>query len=247
MKEKHSGLGINTSYFEMLTGEAVERDIIGAIQKTVDDLRARKGPLQILEAGCGSASVLSLPGDNVTGIDLSKQQLERNTLLNERICGDICTYEFEEAIYDILICWNVLEHVDDPKAAMENLTRSLGQSGVMLLALPNRKSLHGFVVRATPHWFHIFVVRHLLGKSWAGKNGRGPFPTTMRKTAEFEEISKLANSLGLEIALALKYEGNQQRRLAKRLTPLRWLLGMLRAIRGDDIAQSAMVFALVKG
>lgn len=232
--------------FDTLTQTAIERDVIAAMQSVVDRLRLAKGSLRILEAGCGSASVISFPGDRITGIDLSESQLARNTVLHESICGDICTHEFGGSEFDVVICWNVLEHVDDPKAAFENLSRALAPDGVMLLALPNRNSLHGLVVRMTPHWFHVFVVRYLLGKSWAGRNGRGPFPTTMRKTAEFEAICAHARASDLKISLALKYEGSQQRRLAKRLRPLKWVLQVLRVMQRDDATLSAMAFLLTR-
>lgn len=242
--KEHSITHILAQPFNTLTQTAIEHDVIVAMQTVVDRLRLEKGPLRILEAGCGSASVISFPGDRITGIDLSDSQLARNTVLHESICGDICTHEFGDREFDVVICWNVLEHVDDPKAAFVNLSRALASDGVMLLALPNRNSLHGLVVRMTPHWFHVFVVRYLLGKSWAGRNGCGPFRTTMRKSAEFGAICSHARASDLEISLALKYEGSQQRRLAKRLWPLKWALKMLRVMQRNDATLSAMAFLL---
>jgi 2-polyprenyl-3-methyl-5-hydroxy-6-metoxy-1,4-benzoquinol methylase len=74
---------------------------------------------QVLEVGCGSNSQLKFTKSNeVTGIDISKDQLERNSYLKNKILGDIQTYNFESKKYDLVICWDVLEHLDKPKMAI---------------------------------------------------------------------------------------------------------------------------------
>ena len=52
-------------------------------------------PVRLLEAGCGSASNLHFDKNaRVTEIEISRKQLERNAMLDEKIVCDIQYYEF---------------------------------------------------------------------------------------------------------------------------------------------------------
>ncbi len=68
-----------------------------------------------LEAGCGSASRITIPTSyHITGIDISQSQLDRNKSLNKKILGSLETHEFESESYDLIVCWDVLEHLQHP-------------------------------------------------------------------------------------------------------------------------------------
>ena len=71
--------------------------------------------LTLLEAGCGSMSHVGIEGvEKVVGIDVSEAQLARNTSLHEKIVGNLETYPLPENTFDVIVCWNVLEHIPDP-------------------------------------------------------------------------------------------------------------------------------------
>lgn len=66
--------------------------------------------------------------------------------------------------YDCIYCSGVLEHVDDFRAAFDELTRVLAGDGILLLGLPFRQAIH---MAPQDYWrFTEFGIRHLLGSSF---------------------------------------------------------------------------------
>jgi SAM-dependent methyltransferase len=96
-------------------------------------------PVQhVLDAGAGRDLPFSLPASaELTGIDISEQGLEENDRLDIRIVGDLQTCELPSAHYDVIVCWNVLEHLSHPLAALVNLRSALRPGGAMILSVPN--------------------------------------------------------------------------------------------------------------
>ena len=163
--------------------------------------------MKVLEAGCGSVSRLDLgPNAHIVGIDKSEDQLKRNTVLHQHILGDIQTYELKASEYDMIICWNVLEHLQHPEYALSNFAHSLKEDGIIILAMPNVLSAVGFLTKLTPLWFHIFLLRHLFGKKLAGTNGYGPFKTYMRLSISLPAIVQFAHKHNLAVEYSNKYD-----------------------------------------
>ena len=77
-------------------GEFRDMSPIEKLQNKVDELLGRKQRLKILEAGCGSKSHLQFENPYVVGLDISREQLDRNKQLSERIQGDIQYYDLAE-------------------------------------------------------------------------------------------------------------------------------------------------------
>jgi hypothetical protein len=48
---------------------------------------------------------------------------------------------------------------------------------VLILRMPDRNSVKGFVTRVTPFWFHMFYGKYIARFRPAGKTGFGPYPT----------------------------------------------------------------------
>jgi SAM-dependent methyltransferase len=195
---------------------------IARLQTVVDGYLNGRNEVSVLEAGCGSATRLNLHGKaKVVGLDVSEQQLARNTQLDERILGDVETYPLPANRFDMVVCWNVLEHVPHPDLAVANLAAALGDDGLLILAVPNAASLKGIVTKFTPYGFHLWVHRVLLGRREAGTEGRGPFPTFMRRSMSPPALVRAASARELKVEYLRLYEGDQQRRIRRRL----WLVG----------------------
>lgn len=184
------------------------------LQALLDErLRGRAG-LRVLEAGCGSTSHVRLPpGTTLVGIDISQQQLDRNPRLAERIRGDIQAYDLGTATFDAIICWDVLEHLPHPERALERFVRALRPDGLLVLALPHAFSFKGLVTKLTPHAFHVWFYRRILGQPLAGTEDRAPFPTFMRASIAPRRIVRFAETHGLARELVLLYEGGVQTRV----------------------------------
>jgi SAM-dependent methyltransferase len=149
----------------------MSRDIADAIrrQAPVERLQAfldaRLGDrpaLEVLEAGCGSAGYFRFGRvPRLTGIDISREALAANADLHERIAGDLETYDLGAARFDVVVSWNVLEHLGRPERAVERLARALRPGGLLVLGLPNLHSVKGLATKFLPHGAHVWVYRTL--------------------------------------------------------------------------------------
>jgi SAM-dependent methyltransferase len=169
------------------------------LQDFLDKLLDVKADITVLEAGCGSASFFHFkPKAHIVGIDISEKQLQRNTGLSERILGDIQWHEFQPSTFDVIVCWNVLEHLPKPKLALEKFAVAAKEDGIIVLGLPNVLSLKGLLTKYLPHRFHVLIHRYLFGKRDAGKDDIGPFKTYLRFSITPTAIKKFAVNNGLK-------------------------------------------------
>lgn len=156
--------------------------------------------VKILEAGCGSGTHFELLSNyKLTGIDISKQQLDRNKNLSEKICGDIQTYPLESESVDMVICWYVLEHLKYPQKAMFNFNNALKKNGLIVLAMPNIWSVKGIVTKFTPTFVHIWFYRYVAKRKMAGKDDLGPFKTYLKTSISPNNIRQFAEEKNLEV------------------------------------------------
>jgi SAM-dependent methyltransferase len=168
------------------------------LQTFLDKELRRFASLRVLEAGCGSASNLDF-GQQVSlvGIDISAKQLARNTVLEEKITGDIQYYRFADQSFDAIICWDVLEHLPHPELALRQFAQAIRDGGYVILKLPNVLSVKGLLTKFLPHTFHILVYRYFHGNKDAGKNDTAPFKTYLRFCISAGAIRKQAAQIGL--------------------------------------------------
>jgi SAM-dependent methyltransferase len=177
-----------------------------------DMLSARLGPktdLAIYEAGGGSTSFLPLGilrRAHVTVVDIDEDQIRNNDYAQEKILGDIQTYRFKPGSFDLVICYNVIEHLPDTRSALLRFCESLKQDGLVLIGAPNPKSLSGVVTKYTPHWFHVWYYRHVRGDKNAGKPGEAPFPTFFHPLVTLSKLEAFAKENGLEVIYRKEYE-----------------------------------------
>jgi SAM-dependent methyltransferase len=216
---------------------------VAAVQALVDAQSPPAGqPRRVLEAGCGSLSHLRLAGAHVTGIDISAAQLDRNPALDVKILGDLESYPLPAGAFDLVISWDVLEHLPAPERALANLAHALAPGGLLVLALPNRDSLKGLVTRLTPHRFHVWAYRRLWGIERAGEGDRAPFRTFLRPAVSAPAIRDFARRHALVIRSDMAYESLMQRRLRKNhpLVDLAFrAIGGLRFLTGGRVDPTA--------
>lgn len=181
---------------------------LSEMQALLDRVLAARPEARILEAGCGSTSMLRFPDSaRLTGIDISQDQLDRNTRIHEKILGDIEAYPLPESTFDVIVCWDVLEHLPHPERALANFARAIRPGGLILLAFPNPGSFKGWLTRVTPHAFHVWVYRHVFGIAWAGQPGHGPFETLFSPGMHPARIRSFAQEHALNVAYERLFEG----------------------------------------
>lgn len=180
-----------------------------AIQYAIDTMLEEGGELKVLEAGCGSASHVRFSRNaSVTGIDIRKEALASNNILDERIFGDIQTYHLPESEFHLVSCWDVLEHLPAPRLAIANLASSLKPGGLLVLAMPNVLSFEGLLTKLTPHWCHMFIYRYVLDF----KDELTPFRTYLRCSIAPKRLERFVAGHGLELVYSKCYA--RERRMA---------------------------------
>jgi 2-polyprenyl-3-methyl-5-hydroxy-6-metoxy-1,4-benzoquinol methylase len=187
------------------------------LQSVVDALIEDRPNLKVLEIGCGDESHVKF-GSNayIVGLDVSEKQLERNTFINEKILGDIETYNLPESEFDVIICWWVLEHLSEPDKALRNCYKALKKNGIMIMAIPNVMSLKGLLTKYTPHWVHVGAYRYVFREELAGIDDNVPFKTYLRQKISPESIKKFAREQNLLIERFRLYENPRQVELRSR-------------------------------
>ena len=167
------------------------------------------GKLAIYEAGGGSTSFLPLSvlgRAHVTVVDIDADQIRNNDYAQETILGDIQSYRFPPETFNLVICYNVIEHLADVEAALLGFCQSLKPGGLILIGAPNPKSLSGVVTKYSPHWFHVWFYRHVRGDKKAGLPGQAPFPTFFHPLVSLAKLETFAAKHGLQVVYRKEYE-----------------------------------------
>lgn len=189
---------------------------------------------KILEAGCGSGSNIAIPPTaHVTGIDISADELDKNTVVKEKIVGDLETYKLPENAFDLVVCWDVLEHLNRPALAMASMASAAKPGGLLLLAFPNIHSLKAVVAKYTPLWFHSAINRFIYGKK-AGEPGYINFPTVLDASISPYKMAGFAERYGFNVELALLSQSGVQKRFFRKM-----LVGQLGANFADAVVRVA--------
>jgi len=165
--------------------------------------------LAIYEAGGGSTSFLPLSvlgRAHVTVVDIDENQIRNNDYAQQKILGDVQTYRFKPDSFDLVICYNVIEHLANVEAALLGFCESLKRDGLILIGAPNPKSMSGVVTRYTPHWFHVWYYRHVRGDRKAGQPGQAPFPTFFHPLVALNGLEAFAKAHGLQVIYRKEYE-----------------------------------------
>jgi SAM-dependent methyltransferase len=212
---------------------------LGSVSQLIAQTFATASTIEVLEAGCGSATHLEFPtGTRLTGIDISPLQLARNTRLNVRIQADLETHRFEDESFDVIVCWDVIEHLERPGQALDSLAAALRKPGLLILGFPNRASLKGLMTRALPYRAHVLMYRWLLGKRDAGRGDVGPFPTPMRREMDLDVLKERLLASGLELAKEVLYESPMMAEARERLHLVGKPWELLRATMGPVIGRT---------
>ena len=186
------------------------------LQTALDRHFSRISRPEILEAGCGSGSNVKFPAaSRITGIDISQNELKKNPIVTERIVGDIQTYELPRNAYDVVICWDVLEHLEFPDKAIIRMVAAVKHGGLLLIACPNVHSVKALVAKATPLSFHNFIYRRIYGAKF-GSPSIIPFPTYLRWSMAPARILELVSANDFKVELKSVHESGVQRRFRAR-------------------------------
>lgn len=208
------------------SGEAAVEYLNGLVREKSRDARQ----FSVLDAGCGERCALDYGSKaEVTGVDISPVLLKRNQRLDHYIVADLEKAPLADQSFDVIVCWDVLEHLERPREALDNITRALAPGGVLILKIPNLHSPKGLATKYTPHRFHRWVYRR-----YGLSDGTIPFPTRFDGSMAPAAIHAWAESLNLSLRWSAFWEADVQRRLRARLritgfawSGVRWLVRTL--------------------
>jgi len=101
----------------------------------------------VLDCGCGvgyGSYFLSHKAKKVVGIDISSRAIEKakNTYKRKNLnfyVMDVCNLNFEKNTFDIVVAFQLIEHLRDPLRFIEEIKRVLKPGGVFILATPNKR------------------------------------------------------------------------------------------------------------
>ena len=99
--------------------------------------------ITLLDAGCGEGFVTEqikkcFPKWNITGVDGAEEAVLFARKHVKGVCfevGNLYSLDFPDCTFDIVICSEVLEHLDDPEQALRELNRI--SKSVLLLTVPH--------------------------------------------------------------------------------------------------------------
>jgi len=103
-----------------------------------------------LDAGCGAMPYRPLVESAVSsydGLDIAPRSDDTTYVCSLTDMADV-----PSDTYDTILCSEVLEHVDDPRAAAQELSRVLRSEGVVIISVPFLSRLH-----EEPHDFQRFT------------------------------------------------------------------------------------------
>ncbi|MHB8692976.1 MAG: class I SAM-dependent methyltransferase [Solirubrobacteraceae bacterium] len=122
-------------------------------------------PATLLDVGAGRGrfvAAAAAAGYRASGIEPSDRGVAAATALGAdvRQAGvlDAENVEIAAGSLDAVTLWHVLEHLDDPRAALDRIAGWLAPGGTLLVGVPNLASFQAQL--GGERWYHLDVPRH---------------------------------------------------------------------------------------
>jgi SAM-dependent methyltransferase len=118
----------------------------------------------LLDIGCSSGGFLShLKGGawQLSGIEASPEAAERarHNTGGHIVTGDIATVELPPGSFDVITCYDVLEHLHQPRIVFQQVARWLRPGGIFTTFVPNIGSWEARLFQS--FWYPLDLPRHL--------------------------------------------------------------------------------------
>ncbi len=124
------------------------------LERATRKMRSGK-PLRILNLGAGTGDDVALVAryGEVYVVDVNKKALALvpRTLCKEMRVADAQKLPYEAGFFDIVVAFDVLEHVDDDRLAMAEIHRVLRMGGALVMSVPAYQSLYSSHDKALEH------------------------------------------------------------------------------------------------
>ncbi len=133
-------INVNTSNYRKHTSEnPIQRKLIDRFHRRITRIVTDLQPTTLLDAGCGEGFVAdaflkAMPRARITGFDVLPESVKLAQLRNPRATfslGDIYNIEHPDNSFDVVYCFEVLEHLQEPDRALKEMAR-VAQRAVVL-------------------------------------------------------------------------------------------------------------------
>ncbi|MBW2045844.1 MAG: class I SAM-dependent methyltransferase [Deltaproteobacteria bacterium] len=166
--------------------------------------------IKILDIGCGEGwGSIVLAEFNVWAMDISFKSIRRaiRNNYNSKIIYSVMSTEhlgYRNNIFDVVCCFEVIEHLDCPDCLLKEIKRVLKPNGILLLSTPNRN----YTKSLLPNPFHkkeyyFAEIKNILEcyfsiEEFKGINiCRARIGDIIRSSSPFKYYLKLKNKLGI--------------------------------------------------
>jgi len=113
--------------------------------KAIHTLIPQGSQLHLLDAGCGEGHLIerlhqTYPDYHYFGLDITEIALEkakRRCPYAKIIRNDLTSLPFENNFFDVVVCTEVLEHIEDYKRVLQEFSRVLKPGGSFIITFPN--------------------------------------------------------------------------------------------------------------
>lgn len=128
------------------------------------DLIPYKQSGTLLDLGCSSGAFLTFMGSEswkLFGIEMSAEGARRAEARSgaQVFVGDVLDAPFPDESFDVITCFDVLEHLYEPRRAMARVAHWLKPGGIFYVQVPNIDSAEACVFRT--YWHGLELPRHL--------------------------------------------------------------------------------------
>ena len=125
-----------------------------------------KSTINIMEVGCGGGDYLFLLKKYIkllSGLEVQTTGIDFNCPKREgidiSISGDISNLKIKENKYDLVICYQLIEHVSNPKKVLKKMIKSLSFSGTLIIETPYLNSIDASLIKKS-FWAGWHAPRH---------------------------------------------------------------------------------------
>lgn len=118
---------------------------------------------RVLDAGCGEYNRLLDKSsiEKLIGCDIDSSAIRNNKDISEGIVADLENLTLSENDFDLVMSYDVIEHLDNPERFVESAARMLKRDGHIFVITPNRNSLFGFVAWLIPYTIKKIILKIL--------------------------------------------------------------------------------------
>ncbi|NVM20229.1 MAG: class I SAM-dependent methyltransferase [Desulfobacterales bacterium] len=118
----------------------------------------------VLDAGCGKRSVIGeenlRPGLTI-GAEFSREDIAANSGIDSKVVASLENLPFKNEVFDIIICRNVVEHLENPGVVFWEFRRIMKTGALVLIRTPNLTNPIAFTSAILPLTLRTWIKRNL--------------------------------------------------------------------------------------